>query len=495
MAISFNDIPSTLRVPFVFVEISNENAVQGVVVQPYKILIMGQRLTAGTVAANVPTRVTSAAQGKTYFGVGSMLAHMIEASLKVNSFTETWAIGIADDGAAVAASGTIVFTGPATAGGTLFLYIGGRRLTIGVNAADTASTIAAAVNTAINANTDLPVTSAVSTATVTLTARNKGVAGNSIDVRFNYNTGEALPAGTGATITALASGTANPSLTTAIAALGDVQYNVIAFPYTDAVSLTSIETELADRWGPMRQIEGFACAADRSSHAGLGTLGDGRNSPFVSIMGATGVPNSPWEVAATVAGTVAYYGNIDPARQFKTLPLTGILPPVQSARFTMEERNLLLYDGISTFVVDAGGVVRLERVITTYKTSPAGADDPSYLDAMTPMLLGFLRYDFRNYILRKYPRHKLANDGTRYGAGQAIITPKVGKAEAIAKFRQWEELGYVENAEQFKRDLICERNVTDPNRLDWMLSPDLVNNFMVGGAKIAFLLQGSELSA
>lgn len=239
-------------------------------------------------------------------------------------------------------------------------------------------------------------------------------------------------------------------------------------------------------------IEGMAFAASRENHSGLGTLGNSRNSPHVSIMGAYGIPNAPWEVAAAVAGTVAFYSNIDPARQFKTLPLTGILPPASGDRFTMQERNILLYDGISTFVVDAGGVVRLERIITTYKTNPAGADDPSYLDAMTPMLLCFLRWDFRNHILRKYPRHKLANDGTRYGVGQAIITPKIGKAEAVAKFRDWEDMGLVENGEQFKRDLICERNATDPNRLDWLLSPDIINNFMVGAAKIAFLLQGAE---
>lgn len=495
MTISFNGIPATLRVPFVYVEISNENAVQGAVIQPYKVLIMGQRLTAGTVQKHIPTRVTSAEQGKTYFGAGSMLAHMVAASMRVNNFTETWAVALDDDGAAAAATGTVTVTGPATAGGTLYLYIGGRRLTVGVNAADAATAIATAIAAAINANTDLPVTAAAASAVVTLTARNKGLEGNHIDVRFNYNTGEQYPAGVTATVVAMAGGTSNPDIAAAIAALGDVQYNVIAFPYTDAVSLTALETELADRWGPMRQIEGFACAADRSNHSALGTLGDSRNSPFVSIMGAYGIPNSPWEVAAAVAGTVAYYGNIDPARQFKTLPLTGILPPAQAARFTMQERNLLLYDGISTFNVDAGGVVRLERVITTYKTNEAGADDPSYLDAMTPMLLGYLRYDFRNYILRKYPRHKLANDGTRYGAGQAIITPKVGKAEAVARFRLWEDMGLVENAEQFKRDLICERNVSDPNRLDWMLPPDLINNFVVGGVKIAFLLQGSELAA
>jgi len=495
MTISFNGIPATLRVPFVYVEISNENAVQGATIQPYKILVIGQRLTAGTVAKNIPTRVTSAAQAKQYFGAGSMLAHMIEAQMRVNTFTETWAVGLDDDPAGVAATGSIAFTGPATAGGTLYLYIGGRRLTVGVNAADAATAIATAVAAAINANTDLPVTAVAATSSVNLTARHKGQAGNMIDVRLNYNSGEQTPAGVAATVTALSGGTSNPDITAALAALGDVQYNVVAFPYTDAVSLTAIETELSDRWGPLRQIEGFAFAADRGNHSALGTLGDSRNSPHVSIMGAYGVPNSPWEVAASVAGTAAYYGNIDPARQFKTLPLTGILPPALADRFTMEERNILLYDGISTFNVDAGGVVRIERLITTYKTNAAGADDPSYLDAMTPMLLGYLRYDFRNYILRKYPRHKLANDSTRYGAGQAIITPKVGKAEAVAKFRQWEDMGLVENGDQFKRDLICERNATDPNRLDWLLPVDLINNFMVGGVKIAFLLQGSDLTA
>jgi phage tail sheath gpL-like len=83
---------------------------------------------------------------------------------------------------------------------------------------------------------------------------------------------------------------------------------------------------------------------------------------------------------------------------------------------------------------------------------------------MTLFTLSYLRYDWRNHMLTKYPRHKLANDGTRYGSGQAIITPKVGRAEAIGKFRQWEELGLVEGADQFKRDLIVERNSEDPNR-------------------------------
>lgn len=495
MAISFNQIPSTLRVPFMAVEINNQNAVQGTVIQPYRILMIGQRLAAGTVQAEVLTPITSKEQAQTYFGRGSMLAQMADYHFRANKLTETWAIALDDDAAGVAATGSIAFTGPATSSGTLFLYIGGRRLTVGVATSQAATAIATAVAAAINANTDLAVTAAAATGSVNLTARHKGAAANGLDVRFNYNTGEAFPAGIAATVTALAGGTSNPTLDDAIAALGDTQYNVIEMPYTDAVSLATLEQEMVDRWGPMRMLGGEAYTAAVASFAALGTLGNSRNSPFDSIMGIPAGLNAPWEIAASYGASAAYYLNIDPARQLRTIPLPGILAPLPADRLTLEERNLLLYDGISTATVDADGTVRIERAITTYKTNPAGADDESYLDVMTVHTVDYLRYDWRNYILTKYPRHKLANDGTRYGQGQAIITPSVGKAEAIARFRKWEDMGLVENADQFKRDLVVERNASNPNRLDWLLSPDIINNFMIGGTQIAFLLQGDATNA
>jgi phage tail sheath gpL-like len=195
-----------------------------------------------------------------------------------------------------------------------------------------------------------------------------------------------------------------------------------------------------------------------------------------------------YEVAATAAAVAAYYGQIDPARPFQTLPLLGVLAPAQTNQFTLEERNLLLFDGIATQKVDSGGQVVIERLITMYQENTAGASDTAYLDVNTVLTLSYLRWDFRNYFMTKYPRHKLANDGTRFGAGQAILTPKAAKAEAVAKFRQWEELGLVEGADQFKRDLIVERNNSDPNRLDIMLPPDLVNQLVVTGVQIGFLL-------
>jgi len=68
------------------------------------------------------------------------------------------------------------------------------------------------------------------------------------------------------------------------------------------------------------------------------------------------------------------------------------------------------------------------------------------------------------------------------------LTPLGGKAEAVRIFQGWEELGLVENLEQFKNDIVVERNAQDPNRLDFLLPPDLINGLKIIAAQIQFLL-------
>jgi phage tail sheath gpL-like len=490
MAISFTAVPSNIRIPFVAVEIDNTLANQGPALLPYRVLLIGQKTAAGTAAANSLTRVTSASQVLPLAGRGSMLHRMAMKYFANNAFTETW-IGVLDDnGAGVAANGTITVTGPATAAGTINLYLGGNLVQVAVASGDSANSVATAINVAINANLDLPVTSTVLNAVVTVTFRHKGLVGNSFDMRANYQDGEKYPTGISLAFVALANGTTAPVLSTLIAAMGDTWFQVWGMPYSDATSLTAVEAELASRFGPMRMIDGVAITSAAGSNSALGTLGDTRNSPHLCITSQPGeLPlTPPMEFAAAVAGVVALNANTDPARPFQTLALTGVLQPAEADLFTNSERNLLLYDGISTAKAASGGVVQIERLVTTYQTNSAGAADTSYLDANTMLTLLYLRYSFRNRILQRYPRHKLASDGTRYGAGQAVITPLLGKAEAIAWFREMEELGLVENFDSFKTNLVVERNGSDVNRLDFLLPPDLINQFIVGAVKLQFRL-------
>lgn len=488
MPISFNQVPSANRVPFVFVEFDNSNAIQGAQVLPYRALLIGQKLVAGSAVADTPVRVTSLAQAKTLFGDGSVLAGMFAAWFDQNDFTEVWALPVADNGAGVAATGTVAVTGPATAAGTINLMIAGRVVQVAVANGDAATAVATAIAAAVNADATLPVTANAASSTVTLTARNKGETGNDIDIRHSYYSGETLPAGIALVITAMASGATNPVLTTAIGNLGDEWFQVMACAFRDTASLTALKTELDDRWGPVRQIEGHLFVGATGSVGSLASLGNAHNSKHLTIVPTQYSPTPAYEIAAETSAVVAYYAPIDPARPFQTLPYSWLKAPTVSDRFTQSERNTLLYDGVSTYRVDTDGTCRVERLITTYKTNAAGGDDPSYLDVVTLLTLGYIRWDFRNHVLRKYPRHKLADDGTRFGAGQAIVTPKVMKAECVAKFADWEAIGLVEGREQFKRDLIVERNLQDRNRLDILMPPDLVNQLRVVGTQISFIL-------
>jgi phage tail sheath gpL-like len=490
-SISFNGIPASIRVPGVYVEIDASRAIRGLSAWPARVLIAGQRLATGTAPAGVPVRLASAGVANGLFGRGSMLAAMCAAWFRANTTTEVWALPINDLGAGVQATGTLTFAGTATAAGTVNLLIAGQAVPVGIASGNTAAQAATAAAAAINAAPDLPVTAAAAAAVVTLTARHRGIEGNGIDLRHSFQPGEALPAGLTLTIVGMASGTGNPDadLGTALDALGDAWFTDLVSGWSAPSTLAVIEARLLAEWGPLRMRDCHAWAGRReATFAALATFGAARNSPFVTVMGFRGSPTPSWQWAAALAGVAVFHLAIDPARQVRTLALPGVIAPPIAERFSWAEREQLLRDGIATFEVARDGQVLIERAITTYQTNAAGAEDESFLDVETMKLLAFLRFDLRQMVASRYPRHKLADDGTSFARGQAVVTPGLMRAEIIARALQWEAQGLVENIEQLKRDLVVIRNPNDPNRLDALIPPDVVNNLRVLAAQIQFLL-------
>ena len=106
----------------------------------------------------------------------------------------------------------------------------------------------------------------------------------------------------------------------------------------------------------------------------------------------------------------------------------------------------------------------------------------------TPLTLTYLRYSYKVWMARRFPRHKLANDGANFGYGQAITTPKEIKGETLAWFAAMERLGLVENLDQFRKDLHVERAEKDPCRVNVYLPPNLVNQLRVLAVQIGFRL-------
>lgn len=488
--VSFAQVPSNLRVPFAAVEYNSSQATQGPSLLAYKAILIGQKLSAGTAAADSVVRVFNIGDVIAAAGRGSMLHRQAIGWFASNKSTELWLGVLSDNGAGTAATGSIAVTGPATAAGTIALYFGGVRITVGVNSGDAATAIATNITAAITAAADLPITAVTVSAASNLTFRHKGTVGNAYDVRHSFNAGEALPAGVGLTITALSGGATNPTLTNLIAAMADLWPQIWSHPYTDSTSLTAIETELAARLGPMRSQDGVAITSASGTLSTLTTLGLTRNSPSSVIVAQTGASplTPPMEFAAEVAALVAFYGAQDPARPFQTLAMSNAIACAETDRFDGTERNSLLFDGVATTKRATGGVVQLDRIITTYQTNPSGQADTAYLDVTTMLTLLYLRFDFRARMTTKYPRHKLADDATRFASGQAVMTPALGRAEALTWFRDAEALGLVENFDAFKANLEVVRNATDRNRLDFLLPPDLINQLIVTAAQIQFRL-------
>lgn len=480
MAVSFSNIPSNIRVPLFYAELDNSMA--GTYQQTYRALLVGHSLT-GT-DANLPKLVTSEGAMLALAGEGSMLAAMYRAYRKNDTFTEVWALPITEDAAGVAATGTITVAGSALATGVLSIYIAGKLASVNVSTGDTAAAIAAEIVTVINADNSLPVTASVSAEKVTLTANWKGLTGNDIDLKLNYlgeTGGEQTPTGVSLTFGAMSGGLLSPSIEDALANLGDDEFDYIALGFSDTKSLNVFQefmNETAGRWAWNQQIYGHGFTAVRATVAEAQTLGSTRNDQHMSIMAYYGSPTSPWDVAAILTAQAAKSLSNDPARPLQTLPLTGMLAPDISDRFTLTERNTLLWNGISTFTV-VSGQCQIERVITTYQKNAYGVVDNSYLDVMTLFTNAYIIRYIRQRITQKYGRHKLANDGTRFGSGQAIVTPGVLRAELVAAYTALETAGLVENITEFEENLIVERNADDPNRVDVVFPPDIVNPFTV----------------
>jgi phage tail sheath gpL-like len=282
-------------------------------------------------------------------------------------------------------------------------------------------------------------------------------------------------------------GDGNASCEDLLVALKDEQYHVIACPYLNPEELERLEKFLAQRFRPDRQIEGFAFVGVKKTHADMITLLEGRNSPHVSLLCTHASATDPEIWAASVAATVCFHGAIDPARPFRTLEIQNVTAPPATARLTFSEREQLLEKGGSTYTVGIDGKARIEQLNSTYKKDASGEDSTSFTSVNTLLTLSYLRYSFRSYFGRKYPRHKLASDHIKTQAGQAIMTPSLAKAECIALFRQWEDLGLVQNIDQFKNDLNVELNNVNPCRLDFSLTPQLVNQLTIIGAQVSFL--------
>jgi phage tail sheath gpL-like len=505
MTITFNNIPKTIRTPGTYGEVDPSRALTGLATNPHKVLILGQKIAAGTAAYDTIMAISKDGLADGFFGPGSILARMCNSFKANNPFTELHAMTLGSGIAGVQASTALDFSAAldgATFSGTETIHImfNGTgidfALTSGMSGGQIASLVASTINGV--AYSTLPMTAAVSGISVAsmghlaFNAVQSGTLGNYLNIRHNYYTGESFPTSFSTDLSTMtfAGGAVDPDLGDAWAVIDGERYHYIIQPYITSANLKEVEDELADRFEPLEDLQGHGFTAVRATQASATTLGNSRNSPHNTIMGVYDAPQAPEEWAAALGGVASFNLNNDVARPLHFLKLKGLLPPPVNNRFTRSERDILLYDGIATWIVDSGGNVLIERCITSYQNNALGLPDPTYLDIQTLATLGELRDQWKIRMSNRFiiPRFKLADDGFPVQPGSFVATPSTVKMEAIALFTELRNAGLIENLDDFIENIRIERDQTDVNRVNALLPPDLINQFRSLAGLFQFIL-------
>jgi phage tail sheath gpL-like len=449
-------------VPFVAHKIDWSRSIRGLRGMPRRVLLIGHKLAAGNAQANTVVEVSTDADALAACGEGSQLLAMWRAA-KANAGLglPIDIIAVPTNGTGTSATSTIVVANAGATvqyNGEVMLYVEGKRISIGVNTADTAATVATKLIAAINAETSLPVTAAA-TATaseVRLTARWVGPSGNLIDVRSTHYTDDVLPAGLTLTIPAMAGGAGNPDLSAAIAAMNGYRATEIACAFTDSANMTALETELETRWGHNNMQDGQAVVALRDTEANIKSWLAGRNSRQVHTIATTADMTSPWVTAAMAAAAIETSAVSDPALPYTDIVLQGYKGPRRGAHWSIDQQAALLLEGGSPLAINQDGTGALLRVVTNYTKSAAGVDDASTRELAWVKTMSYYRWFTVTEYATKYRGYKLAEYITEAIPGQKIMTRELVEEIQIGIYVELSKVALVQNLEHYKDSLVVE---------------------------------------
>lgn len=504
--VAFNDTPSSIRVPLFYAELNaGTPAYSGV----SRSLLLG-RIASGALA-QVGTAINIANGDPTQlFGAGSMLESMAVRARAHNPTGVIYALPVAaPTGTPGTATGTIVFSGTATAAGTLIRYIGGIPFSCGVAVGDSAATVATNFLAAIGAgytifgkHLNAPVAASLATATITLTAPHSGPEGNSIRIEAGVVGNEIDPAGISASITAMSGGTGTISLAGALSNLGSQPFDWIAGPYNTSQNLTDARSFLANsgtgRWSPTVGLGGHYITVNDGNLSAQTTLGASLNDMHTTVFGVNGWPNTLWDRVASYLGEIGESKDlgaplseaVEIARPLQTLQLLNLSPPAnRDNQWAIEDRQSLYSSGIAGTIFGADGTEQFDRVTTTYQTNAWGVADGTFLDLETLAISRYVINYLKSKVTSTYPRCVLRDSNP--GGLQGVTTPAQIQATIIHAYNDLYNAGLVDNPQLFAQYLIVARS-TDPSRVDVYMPVNVASQLRVLATNVTIF---QELSA
>lgn len=380
------------------------------------------------------------------------------------------------------------------------LWVGDIPVQTVVYTSDTGTSFAARLRTAINGKDGCPVTAAINGVNdneVDLTARHAGSAANSIYLDTDYYGTEGPLAGALFTFTQMANGSGDPDFSSALAALGDDEYDWIVGPYANGEFLASIDTLLngtSGRWSPFRQLYGHYLGVFKSTVSDAMTFGKQWNMPHTSLFPIYGAASPSWRWAGALGGRMAAHLTEPPelSRPLQTLDLKGILPPKSTThRPDQTDRQALYWSGMSSYHVDGSTkTASIDRIVTTYQVNEWGSPDASWLDVETRAQAMYAIRALRARVTGQWGRSALMDENPDGLTG--VATPKDVYDTIVHEYKRLHRLGVVENPDLFQSLLVVERNISDANRLDIYCPADHANQLRIIAVNYTSFLQFNQ---
>jgi len=422
-----------------------------------------------SVAELEATQVFSDTEIAEKFGYGSMVHVMAKAALTANHYLDLSVCALDDDGSATA-SGSVTIGGSADSSGSLSLYIGNKKIEIGITQGDSTEKIAVNLQNEIASHTDLPVTVALTDLTLDLVAKNAGVVGNQISLNY-----EITAAGVTATVVAMDGGSVDPDVGDALTKVFAKDYDIIVTPYNDETSLGTVKDHLNDVSGPIEQRPATAFYGMTDDLATAITRAGNINSGRIGCAYVRGTRSLPCEVASAFAAVLA--AEEDPAMPLNTVELKGINAPAISVRLSRQEQENCLGNGVTPLEVGPGEKVQIVRAISTYIKNATNIADISLLDLTTIRTLDYVRKATRERINLRFPQTKKTSR-----IKDAI------RMELLDVAYKMEELEILENVDEHIDSFVVEDDLSDPNRVNARIPADVVNGLHVFAGRIDLLL-------
>lgn len=350
---------------------------------PQQIGILAQGATAAAGYSLLPRRITSAAEAASVYGFGSPI-HLAALELfppvggGVGSIPVT-VFPLNDDGAGVAATGTITPAGAAPATATFYARISGILSSpVAIASGASVAVQVAAFVAAINAILQMPVLAVNNTTNVTLNAKWKGATGNEIKVEIlDSNLNPAL--GSLNTVVNPATGSADPVVTTALAGIGGdwITLLINSFHGTNTTVLDAIQVKGEARWDQqVRRPFVAICGNDEAVLAtATGTTSTRKTDRVNCQVVSPGSVHLPVQIAAAQVREIAKVADDNPPTDYGSRKVTTLIPGPDSVQWDYATRDAAVKAGCSTIQVK-NGVVCLSDIVTMYH--PDGEIPPAY---------------------------------------------------------------------------------------------------------------------